>query len=71
MIGWVLYALIHPPTHPPTQNNRGSELQNYFSRILENNLKALIKPQYVDHIPKAVKGKVNRPTHPPMQKECI
>jgi ATP-binding cassette subfamily E protein 1 len=37
---------------------RGSELQNYFSRILENNLKALVKPQYVDHIPKAVKGKV-------------
>lgn len=37
---------------------RGSELQNYFSRILEDNLKTLIKPQYVDHIPKAVKGKV-------------
>ena len=50
----------HPPLslllhfHQP----RGSELQNYFSRILENNLKALVKPQYVDHIPKAVKGKV-------------
>ena len=37
---------------------RGSELQNYFSRILEDNLKAIIKPQYVDHIPKAVKGSV-------------
>mmetsp|Transcript_3724 Transcript_3724/g.8404 ORF Transcript_3724/g.8404 Transcript_3724/m.8404 type:complete len:635 (-) Transcript_3724:2385-4289(-) len=37
---------------------RGSELQNYFTRILEDNLKALIKPQYVDHIPRAVKGKV-------------
>lgn len=37
---------------------RGSELQNYFTRILEDNLKAIIKPQYVDHIPKAVKGKV-------------
>lgn len=37
---------------------RGSELQNYFTRILEDNLKAIIKPQYVDHIPRAVKGKV-------------
>ncbi|CAI5514151.1 unnamed protein product, partial [Closterium sp. Naga37s-1] len=37
---------------------RGSELQNYFTRILEDNLKAIIKPQYVDHIPKAVKGLV-------------
>jgi len=38
---------------------RGSELQNYFTRILEDSLKAIIKPQYVDHIPKAVKGAVN------------
>ncbi|BBG94831.1 RNAse l inhibitor protein 2 [Prunus dulcis] len=37
---------------------RGSELQNYFTRILEDNLKAIIKPQYVDHIPKAVQGNV-------------
>lgn len=38
---------------------RGSELQNYFTRLLEDNIKALIKPQYVDAIPRAVKGKVN------------
>ena len=37
---------------------RGSELQNYFTRILEDDLKCIIKPQYVDHIPKAVKGTV-------------
>jgi ATP-binding cassette subfamily E protein 1 len=37
---------------------RGSELQNYFTRILEDSLKAIIKPQYVDNIPKAVKGVV-------------
>jgi len=37
---------------------RGSELQNYFTRILEDNLRAIIKPQYVDHISKSVKGKV-------------
>jgi ATP-binding cassette subfamily E protein 1 len=37
---------------------RGSELQNYFTKILEDNLKAVIKPQYVDQIPKAAKGTV-------------
>jgi ATP-binding cassette subfamily E protein 1 len=36
-------------------NFRGSELQNYFTRILEDDLQATIKPQYVDHIPKAVR----------------
>ncbi|GAA6026508.1 hypothetical protein JCM8202_006243 [Rhodotorula sphaerocarpa] len=36
---------------------RGSELQNYFTKVLEDNLKPLIKPQYVDHIPRALKGK--------------
>ncbi|GAU15729.1 hypothetical protein TSUD_235420 [Trifolium subterraneum] len=39
---------------------RGSELQNYFTRILEDDLKAIIKPQYVDHIPKAVEGNVGQ-----------
>lgn len=34
---------------------RGSELQNYFTKILEDDLKAIIKPQYVDQIPKAAK----------------
>lgn len=37
---------------------RGSELQNYFTKILEDTMKATIKPQYVDHIPRAIKGKV-------------
>ena len=36
---------------------RGSELQNFFTKVLEDNIKALIKPQYVDHIPRAIKGK--------------
>ncbi len=27
--------------------------------MLEDNLKALIKPQYVDHIPKAIKGSMS------------
>jgi ATP-binding cassette, sub-family E, member 1 len=37
---------------------RGSELQNYFTKVLEDNLKALIKPQYVDHIPRQIKGEL-------------
>lgn len=39
---------------------RGSELQNYFNRMLDDKLKAIIKPQYVDNIPKAVKGPRNQ-----------
>ncbi|KAL6155489.1 Fe-S cluster-binding ribosome biosynthesis protein [Exserohilum turcicum] len=35
---------------------RGSELQNYFTKVLEDNLKAVVKPQYVDQIPKAIKA---------------
>ena len=34
------------------------ELQEYLTRILEDDIKALIKPQYVDHILQAVKGQV-------------
>lgn len=37
---------------------RGSELQNYFTKVLEDNLKAIIKPQYVDQIQQAIQGKV-------------
>lgn len=48
-----------PPDWQEILNHfRGSELQNYFTKILEDNLKAVIKPQYVDQIPKAVKGTV-------------
>eukprot|EP00892_Ulva_mutabilis_P012909 jgi/Ulvmu1/9991/UM059_0040.1 len=38
---------------------RGSELQNYFTRIVEEDLKAVLKPQYVDHIPRAIRGPVD------------
>ncbi|KAG9019774.1 Fe-S cluster-binding ribosome biosynthesis protein [Tulasnella sp. 427] len=38
---------------------RGSELQNYFTKVLEDDLKALIKPQYVDHIPRMVKQPIS------------
>ncbi|OII71450.1 RNAse l inhibitor-like protein [Cryptosporidium andersoni] len=37
---------------------RGSELQSYFTKMKNGSLKTVIKPQYVDHIPKRVKGTV-------------
>ena len=46
---------------------RGSELQNYFTRILEDNLQAVIKPQYVDNIPRAVRGNVGEVIKSKMQ----
>ncbi|KAL3912394.1 MAG: hypothetical protein SGILL_006902, partial [Bacillariaceae sp.] len=40
---------------------RGSELQNYFTQILEDKMKATIKPQYVDAIPRSsIKGSVGK-----------
>ncbi|KAK5579711.1 hypothetical protein RB653_009397 [Dictyostelium firmibasis] len=50
--------------NPPTWDEiisffRGSELQSYFTRILGEDLKALIKPQYVDNLSKAVTGTVS------------
>ncbi|KAL9645587.1 hypothetical protein ABK040_000650 [Willaertia magna] len=51
--------------NPPHWNEviqyfRGSELQSYFTRLLEDNLKATMKPQYVDQIPRAAKGLVQQ-----------
>ncbi|GIX61169.1 ATP-binding cassette sub-family E member 1, putative [Babesia caballi] len=37
---------------------RGSELQSYFTKILENSMRTAVKPQYVDNIPRQVKGRV-------------
>jgi ATP-binding cassette subfamily E protein 1 len=34
------------------------ELRDFLSEVSESNVKVALKPQYVDHIPKAVKGKV-------------
>lgn len=31
-------------------------MQDYFTKVLEDDLKAVVKPQYVDQIPKALKG---------------
>lgn len=48
---------------PPDWNEiltyfRGNELQNYFTKLLEDELKAVVKPQFVEQIPKAFKGEV-------------
>ena len=37
---------------------RGNELQNYFEKLKNREIKPVVKPQYVDLIPKVVKGKV-------------
>ncbi len=39
---------------------RGSELQNYFTKVLEDDIKAVTKPQYVDHIPRQLRGTENK-----------
>jgi len=48
--------------NPPDWNEtlayfRGSELQNYLTKVVEDNLKAVVKPQYVDKLPTAIKSK--------------
>ncbi|VVB52565.1 Trehalose/maltose import ATP-binding protein MalK [uncultured archaeon] len=37
---------------------RGQEIQNYLEQLSAKNIKAVYKPQYVDSLPKHVKGKV-------------
>ncbi|KAL6197541.1 hypothetical protein ACLB2K_033149 [Fragaria x ananassa] len=37
---------------------QGSELQNYFTRVLEEDLKAILKLQYIDNIPREIQGTV-------------
>ena len=39
---------------------RGSELQGYFTKIKEGNIKVVVKPKNVDSIPKFVKGEVGK-----------
>ncbi|XP_070712344.1 ATP-binding cassette sub-family E member 1-like, partial [Pempheris klunzingeri] len=46
---------------PPEWNEilkyfRGSELQNFFKNMIENKHKSVMKPQYVDQIPKSTRG---------------
>jgi len=48
-----------PPEWPRIVTQyRGSILQEYFLRLSEGRLRTILKPQYVDVIPRAVKGRV-------------
>ena len=51
----------NPPDWPQIiRNYRGSILQGYFTKLWEKELKVIHKPQYVDIIPKAVTGTVDK-----------
>jgi ATP-binding cassette subfamily E protein 1 len=41
-------------------NSHDTLSQNFFTKLLEDDIKAIIKPQYVDQIPRAVKGTVEK-----------
>ena len=43
--------------------------KDYFTKVLEDDLKAVTKPQYVDQIPKAIKGE-NRTVGFQMKQRC-
>ena len=40
------------------EHYKGSSLQTYFSKLSSGEIKAILKPQMVDQLPKVVKGKV-------------
>ena len=37
----------------------GTELQDHFKNVIDNNVSSVIKPQYVDKLPKIMKGKIS------------
>lgn len=41
------------------EHYKGSALQNYFTKLAAGEIKAILKPQMVDQLPKVVKGKVS------------
>jgi ATP-binding cassette subfamily E protein 1 len=49
---------------------RGSELQSYFTKVLEDKLKATIKPQFVELIPKMMQGTVGEILEKKDEREC-
>ena len=49
----------NPPDWPEiTHHFRGSILQDYFKELSEGKIRAILKPQYVDVIPRVLKGTV-------------
>jgi ATP-binding cassette, sub-family E, member 1 len=46
-----------PPSWPDIiKYYRGSELQGYFTKVIEEEFKCALKPQYVDLLPRFIKG---------------
>lgn len=45
-----------PPCHIAYDGADAHTQADYFTKVLEDDLKAVVKPQYVDQIPKAVRG---------------
>ncbi len=41
------------------ENYRGTEIQSYFEKLANNNLRTILKPQNVDKLPRVTKGKVS------------
>lgn len=66
-------------SNPPNWNDiianfKGSELQNYFTKLSQGKLKSVIKPQYVDALHKVAKGLVKDHLSipiPGLDLECI
>jgi ATP-binding cassette, sub-family E, member 1 len=47
-----------PAWEPVLEYYAGTELHEHFKSLSENNLTCVLKPQYVDQLPKIVKGKI-------------
>lgn len=56
--GSELQSMCYSSNSPLSSQNLTSA--DYFTKVLEDNLKAVVKPQYVDQIPRAVKGPVKQ-----------
>lgn len=56
-----LGRLDEPPDWPAViKHYKGTEIQNYFVKLIDQKHKAAYKPQYVDEIPKVVTGAVRK-----------
>jgi hypothetical protein len=55
-ISAVLSCKVSIRIHPWVSIRPNTVLIDYFTKLLEDDLKAVVKPQYVDQIPKAVRA---------------
>jgi ATP-binding cassette, sub-family E, member 1 len=52
------YKKKKPSWEPVLEYYAGTELHEHFKALSENNMTCVLKPQYVDQLPKIVKGKI-------------